>query len=234
MQQKNSVQSFRVIYFLCMYTCTKATAVCDFSSQGIADINMALLAPCLNSDEITYIINSISFIPNTYFIPLPVTTINLRSNQLSTIEDFAFQNLQNLTTLKIFYNTPLRRITKNMLKGLSKLEFLQLNLNSIDTLEKGCFSDLSSLQTLMLDNNDLKHIFSAIFDPLNRPSNLHSFKFSNNPIECDCDLTWLVRADGVWLTVSYSSMTSCAGPAAMAGRVWNTLNEHEFSSHGKD
>ena len=92
--------------------------------------------------------------------PSLITEIILHSNSIKTVEDGAFNN-----------------------NNLNHLERLDLSDNMISIIADKAFGNVSSLEWLMLHNNDLTGLNLTILD--NMP-NLKKLSLHNNPWECDC------------------------------------------------
>lgn len=117
--------------------------------------------------------NQLQRIPARIFsLAKKLNNLVLSRNRIDTIEDFAFDGLDNLEQLGLAKNqlTSLKRYT---FAGLTKLVNLNLRDNDISTIEDGAFS-LPKLDELYLSKNRLKTLSDRIFDgtPLLRNINL--------------------------------------------------------------
>jgi len=93
--------------------------------------------------------------------------IHFYHNNISTIEDWAFRNLPNLTLLDISRNS-FTGIARNTFTGLSKLVNLDLSQGILSFIETGTFDTLTKLQTLSLGRNNFSTrqdwLFSGLFN----------------------------------------------------------------------
>ncbi|KAJ0173947.1 hypothetical protein K1T71_010093 [Dendrolimus kikuchii] len=106
-----------------------------------------------------------------------VKEIDLRNQNITSIEDFAFLGLDNV--LSIFLNNnKISSLSKKSFNNLKQLNILDLSNNEISNInfEK---EDLIQLLTLLLKNNNLTHINQEQFLGLNR---LQLLDISNNNI----------------------------------------------------
>lgn len=92
-----------------------------------------------------------------------IREIILHKNQISEIEDGAFEKNKKLEQLDLSENN-FTKITKNMFRGdLGDLLEIQLKYNFIDYVEVGSFDDLATLETIDLSHNCLQHLPSGLF-----------------------------------------------------------------------
>ncbi|XP_015771310.1 PREDICTED: G-protein coupled receptor GRL101-like isoform X2 [Acropora digitifera] len=105
-----------------------------------------------------------------------LTTLSLRSNQISKIEKNAFNYSRNLIYLYLQENT-LEVLPNEGFNGLSRLNILDISNNRIKRLFSKTFAGLSSLEILDISNNRIKRLFSKTFAGL---SSLEILKMRNN------------------------------------------------------
>ena len=166
--------------------------------------------------------NSFGSIPFGYFVSLPqLTRLDLDSNQINFVADYAFIDLSNLIWLD-FWNNKLEVITVRMLKGLYILEELWLYKNHIHTLQLGCFSELTNLKHLLLNDNQLKTVPEGVFYPNHLPIRLSYFTIHENPLLCDCQIFWILAGEGKWITINGKYKTICSQPPSLSGTSWST------------
>ncbi len=196
------------------------------NSQGLTDLSAVTLP---EGEEITFVSfqnNDLTRVPVGYFKNLPsLDILHLSTNEISVIEDKSFLNVPSITMLGIHTNQ-LREIKTHMFSGLVNLRKLYLHRNQINLVQPDSFKDLSSLNEFNIFSNQLHTLTESVFDALNHPSALYSFTLKENPLECDCLLSWLLITD--WLNVAYASNTICAGPSDMIGRQWNSLSVEDL------
>ena len=94
----------------------------------------------------------------------------LKSNNLALIEN-SFNSLKNLKLLDLSANLILG-IYINDFSGLSELLELNLNSNSLETIESDSFSSLKKLKVLRMNTNYLKSLDADVFNGLDQLQNL--------------------------------------------------------------
>jgi hypothetical protein len=82
----------------------------------------------------------------------PTETLNLTSNNISSIEPSDFSELTNLTGLYLFFNR-LSSIEPGDFSGLTSLMWLNLESNQISSIEAGAFCEQVNLEDLSLRDN---------------------------------------------------------------------------------
>ncbi|XP_076253360.1 uncharacterized protein LOC143191825 [Rhynchophorus ferrugineus] len=112
---------------------------------------------------------------NRFFL---LKTLNLRRNELSSIQADAFIGLKRLLHLDLSSNY-LTILTDNMFAGLVNLDILNLNKNQIFHVQPYAFTGLVNLKYLYLNNNDLKRLDERMFRDL---SNLKILYLEHNQI----------------------------------------------------
>ena len=104
--------------------------------------------------------------------PSTLQTLDLTNNSTTFLQDGVFQDLNNLTSLRLHGNQ-LFSVSRGTWKGLGSLQLLDLHYNKIQTLPANIFLFLKSLETLKLDlikSTVSAQIFGMAF---------HLFKFWN-------------------------------------------------------
>ncbi len=194
--------------------------------QGITDITVHTIPGATTVARFQF--NSISFVPANFFVNLPsLLEIWLGENVITDIDNSTFSAVPTVTLIALHSNQ-LTVIREMMFSGLPNLGTLWLTHNAIHTVELGCFKDNTALTLLDVYDNYLQNLPRGMFGFDNHPTNLNEFKMQTNPLQCDQDLCWLKQVDTTWITVTHASLTECAGPAALAGRKWDTLTEMEL------
>lgn len=155
-----------------------------------------------------------------------LNTLHLNENGISVIPDNAFDRKQPVLRELIMTENQIERIGNNAFTSLSSLELINLDGNQISKLAPSALeihtSNSQSLLRIFLRNNKLTDqsfppgVFSKlrvrVFLNLNMnrisrvPQNIfESFHHRKsvltlvkNPIECDCDLRWLVEANALY------------------------------------
>jgi len=141
-----------------------------------------------------------------------LSTLNLAMNMLRTVPS-VLQYGEKLTGLNLNEN-PIAMITEDSFKDLNMLQVLNMSvMPELEILEERAFEPLSSLQYLRCNYNyKLKYINSEVFGTNQPPlvevdlSENHiltldektfswwsgdNFNIQNNPLFCDCHMTWI-------------------------------------------
>ena len=128
----------------------------------------------------------ITSIPQYMFTQLGnLTFLNLSGNpgiQLNTPS--LFSSLQQLDTLSL-EGCEVRHVDPGVFGGLTNVVDLQLNSNAFAELPLDLFRNMVHLRRLQLNNNNLIHLPEKMFDS---NDNLEYVQVSNNPWRCDCGL----------------------------------------------
>ncbi|XP_044761237.1 protein toll-like [Coccinella septempunctata] len=107
-----------------------------------------------------------------------VTELKLRANDLTTLGDGFFENFPELISLELDRNN--LRLQENSLSTLSKLKFISISDNHLETLQRNLFRNLSSLQKLYIWKNELRVIERHTLEGL---KNLEVLELAFNKIE---------------------------------------------------
>ncbi len=91
-------------------------AAYDFENSGISDLNDISIGTDATTVKLGH--NSFVSIPAGYFVNLPdLEELKINAGLVSSIEDFAFQYLGNLTELNL-NNQQLTTVSRNMFRGM--------------------------------------------------------------------------------------------------------------------
>ncbi|XP_047223173.1 carboxypeptidase N subunit 2 [Girardinichthys multiradiatus] len=117
--------------------------------------------------------NSLKTVPLGMFDCLKqLEVLQMKSNILSDLPPFLFQDLSSLRVLDISHNK-LQEITRVTFSGLASLEILKLNNNLIHNLMFDTFHNISQLTELNLEWNRIEHLDEGIFSVLTNLSVLN-------------------------------------------------------------
>lgn len=122
-------------------------------------------------------------------LDLPVETLLLSNNRISSVHEQAFQKLKDLKNLKLNYNR-IQNVKRSMLSSNSRLQFLDLSYNQLSSLPKDMFSGLKELHSLILRGNAFKVLEKTYMKDIF--PQLFFFDVVDNPLECDCELSWVL------------------------------------------
>lgn len=184
-------------------------------------------------------VNRISVLEDGAFDRLDhLETLLLSSNQLKAINSGDLGNLMSLTRLEVASNqiqrmdetvfdcaplikelvlkdNQLDSIPKESITSLRFLDFLDISENpGVTFIESDALIGLQSLKTMDLNDCNISGIQNNAFDGLGK---INTVKLKNNPLKCDCLLSWLPR----WLSrkpeVSFDGAV-CQAPRGIAGK----------------
>ncbi|KAM3939823.1 toll-like receptor 3 [Leptodactylus fuscus] len=161
-----------------------------------------------------------------------LTLLDLGNNNIANIDEDFLSGLYNLRILSLQHNN-LARLWKKanpggpvlFLKGLRRLEVLDLLSNGFDEIPDEAFKDLSNLTILNLGENNLyilppslfqdqrslialdlhKNIITSVEENIfkNVFSNLKNLSMGNNPFDCTCgSIAWFAN----WLNTTNTSV----------------------------
>ncbi|XP_078365434.1 uncharacterized protein LOC144649737 isoform X2 [Oculina patagonica] len=117
--------------------------------------------------------NNIQVIEASAFYKMyKIYAINLNGNRLRNITNGTFYYRKTLRTLNLT-NNPLQYIHAGLLRGLSRLTDLQMELCGIKEIEPKSFASSKPLQTLNLARNSLKRINNTFFKDLRYLAHLY-------------------------------------------------------------
>jgi len=137
----------------------------------------------------------------TFHKTTKVSTINLHGNQIGTIEAKTFKLQDGGNSIDIGDNL-IGEIAHKAFVLPATTESLSLELrlynNRLTTLDEG--------------------VFGSVFPYVTR------FSIQGNPLECGCDLVWLMSSPAYWSTVTYYS------PSCADGRLLADLDLEYYSS----
>ncbi len=212
-----------VTLFFVLCVISKQTTF-DRQSQSITDITVHTIPA--GTTIVRFDWNSITYIPGSYFENLlNLDEIWLIGNAITDFADTAFSQVPSVTKICLQQNQ-LTVIREMMFSGLPNLSDLRISLNQIHTIEQGSFKNNMALTILAIHGNSLETVSQSIFAPNNHPTSLDLIYMYNNPLQCDQDLCWIKQDNTI--TVAVATAVECIGPAALAGRMWDTLTEHEI------
>ncbi|KAA0191005.1 hypothetical protein HAZT_HAZT007101 [Hyalella azteca] len=117
--------------------------------------------------------------------------LDLSHNQIDVIEDNALQHLNKLQELILNHNRVVA-ISGWSFAHVPKLTTLRLADNALLAVTEDLVHKLPSLSTLDLGANDITFLQPHAF---NSTPNLQHLSLTDNPLHCDCSLSWL----RVWL-----------------------------------
>eukprot|EP00057_Strongylocentrotus_purpuratus_P012348 XP_011666822.1 PREDICTED: toll-like receptor 3 [Strongylocentrotus purpuratus] len=132
----------------------------------------------------------ISDLPPGIFQQLSVLQeLNLDHCDIKNLHPLVFSGLESLQKLSLKGNN-IQHIHDDLLSGLGQIKTINFEGNRIAYLEELMFSNNWKLTNLSLANNRLTRLIQSTFKPIF--SSISSLDLSMNPINCNCDLKWLI------------------------------------------
>ena len=138
-------------------------SVCNCTSNNIID------GFILKGDHVNCSSKGLDSIPTD--LPNNTNYLWLQNNNISVIEDNAFNNISMLFTLDLHHND-ISVIEETTFNHLPYLIGLNLSENSISVIEDTTFNHLPSLRLLWLNNNEISVIKDNTFNNLVNLQNL--------------------------------------------------------------
>ena len=115
--------------------------------------------------------------------------LNLDYCNIRNLHPLVFSGLESLQKLSLKGNN-IQHIHDDVLSRLGQIKSINFKGNDIAYLEELMFSSNWNLTNLSLANNRLTRVYQSTFKPIF--SSISSLDLSMNPIECNCDLKWLI------------------------------------------
>uniref|UniRef100_A0A4W5R2N9 Leucine rich repeat neuronal 1 n=1 Tax=Hucho hucho TaxID=62062 RepID=A0A4W5R2N9_9TELE len=115
--------------------------------------------------------------------------LDLNKNPVHKIQEGDFRNMLHLKELGINNMAELVSIDRYALDNLPELTKLEgTNNPKLSFVHRTAFRDVSSLESLMLNNNALNAIYQRTVEAL---PNLREISLHSNPLRCDCVIQWM-------------------------------------------
>ena len=168
--------------------------------------------------------------PGTFDGVTGLERLNLSVNHIKAFEDGVFENLADLEELNIS-NNQLRAIDRDTFRGLSSLRDLTIVGGLLSTLHPDAFDHLSALERLNLHGNAITELPADIF--ADAPNSLWEIRLSDNELS-SLDSETFANLTGVEiLTLSYNELTSLPEDLfdGLTGMQQLSLNNNDFSSN---
>lgn len=115
--------------------------------------------------------------------------LDLNKNPVHKIQEGDFRNMLRLKELGINNMMELVSIDRYALDNLPELTKLEATNNpKLSYVHRLAFRDMSSLESLMLNNNALTALYQHTVEVL---PNLREISLHSNPLRCDCVIQWM-------------------------------------------
>eukprot|EP00057_Strongylocentrotus_purpuratus_P021542 XP_011676016.1 PREDICTED: insulin-like growth factor-binding protein complex acid labile subunit [Strongylocentrotus purpuratus] len=154
------------------------------------------------------ILRHVDAIPPWVFKPLTaLQNLSLEDCQISLLHPLAFEALKSLRVLNLGGNK-IKQLPTDIFKHLGQTTNIDLHNNWLANLDKNLFLNNCRLTTLLLSDNKLTRLNQSTFKLIG-PS-LTSVDLSRNPIDCNCELSWLLDWIGAPLVLMNKNQTICS------------------------
>ncbi|GFQ90828.1 uncharacterized protein TNCT_585171 [Trichonephila clavata] len=149
-----------------------------------------------------------------------VTIFHLVDTKTVRLANGVFENLKSLTSLHV-RNSKLKILKRSMFAKPAAVETLNFESNQIEFLPDDMFSDMPSLREIVLTNNKISMMKEAVFGQVLK--NLDDLVLDGNPINCNCELSWIGKED------KHSIRGVCTEPDFRKGKPIKELTDKDFA-----
>ena len=154
------------------------------------------------------LLSFISDLPPGIFQQLSVLQeLNLDYCDIKNLHPLVFSGLESLQKLSLEGNN-IHHIHDDVLSGLDQIQNINFEGNRIAYLEELMFSNNWKLTNLSLADNRLTRLNQSTFKPIF--SSISSLDLSMNPIDCNCDLKWLIDWLNELISLKNKDETICS------------------------
>uniref|UniRef100_A0A8P4KD03 Slit homolog 1 protein n=1 Tax=Dicentrarchus labrax TaxID=13489 RepID=A0A8P4KD03_DICLA len=159
-------------------------------------------------------------------LPEAMTEIRLEQNGIKSVPPGAFTSYKKLRRIDketfIQINVTYFPICDLLIKEL-------LNANKIHCIRASVFKDLENLALLSLYDNKIQSLAKGTFSSLHSIQTLH---LAQNPFVCDCNVKWL--ADFLRSNPIETSGARCASPRRLANKRIAQIKSNKFRCSGTE
>uniref|UniRef100_A0A668A7H7 Slit homolog 1 protein n=1 Tax=Myripristis murdjan TaxID=586833 RepID=A0A668A7H7_9TELE len=210
----------------CPPMCSCSNNIVDCRGRGLTAIP-AHLPEAMT--EIRLEQNGIKSVPPGAFTSYKkLRRIDLSNNQISEIAPDAFQGLRALNSLNrtemFLSKTKSDHLASRLMSSCSLL-----NANKIHCIRASVFKDLENLALLSLYDNKIQSLAKGTFSSLHSIQTLH---LAQNPFVCDCNVKWL--ADFLRSNPIETSGARCASPRRLANKRIAQIKSNKFRCSGTE
>lgn len=164
----------------------------NLSNNRISRLPDSIFVSCANLERLDISRNLLKYIHPSLFIGLRIQKLFLQQNSLEVVGS-AFTNLKELQELNLSSNEIYDAIQKNMFP--KSLEMLDISYNRIDTVRPRAFDGLDNVRMVDLRYNQINTLSVEALRVSTSKYAQTGFRINNNPLLCDCELTWLRNWD---------------------------------------
>ncbi|XP_003727622.3 toll-like receptor 3 [Strongylocentrotus purpuratus] len=179
-----------------------------FTNISLFDGLFSLTTLDLSENSIGSIYDSADYLSPWVFKPLSaLQNLSLEDCQISFLNPLAFEALKFLRVLNLRGNK-IKQLSIDIFKNFGQMTNIDLHNNRLTYLDKNLFLNNSRLTTLLLSENKLTRLNQSTFKLIG-PS-LTSVDLSGNPIDCNCELSWLLAWISGPLVLMNKNKTICS------------------------
>ncbi|KAK9497448.1 hypothetical protein O3M35_004157 [Rhynocoris fuscipes] len=184
-----------------------------FKSVGLVHLHKIYLRECKIRD-----INKDAFRGLQILIEL-----DLSENNILTLHPGTFRDNIRLRLLYLNHN-PIQKLEDGLFANMTFLQTVDFRECELSHIGYRTFTNVSSLNHLLLDGNKLTHLKLSVVEKLVK---LRSLGLIRNPWRCDCYL----RAFRDWVIERnlYVQGTSCVEPMRLQDKNWNEISSEKFA-----
>jgi Leucine-rich repeat (LRR) protein len=138
------------------------------SNNLIVSVNVQAFKNCSALKELDLNSNAITEVPAALTELSFLRTLDLGENQITTLKNGSFKNMESLTGLRLVDNG-IGNLSDGMFWDLPNLQVLNLSKNKVQQISQGTFTRNTQLQAIRLDGNfltDINGVFVALINLL--------------------------------------------------------------------
>lgn len=201
--------------------------ILDSNPLGIVPKNAFKVAGLLNLQKISMRSCHIREIHENAFRDLKnLKDLDLSLNNITKLQPKTFDGNNNLQNLKVAHN-PIRSLMPYQFPPLRNLKMIDFSHCMLDTIDRKAFQNLGSgagVDSIFLNNNNLRNIMMETFMPLH---SLKTLTLHGNLWVCDCKLKHL--RDFIVGKKLYNRPTACNEPTRLNGKMWDDVSPRDFA-----
>ncbi|XP_018563628.1 leucine-rich repeat and immunoglobulin-like domain-containing nogo receptor-interacting protein 2 [Anoplophora glabripennis] len=203
-------------------------SVLDISSAGLCNVSANAFRGLTGLRNLNLADNKLTQIPTEHLSHLArLEELTIGQNDFATIQKGAFKGLTNLRKIDITGAKYLEHIEKGAFSDNLNLETIILVSNKkLEKLEDGTLVGLPNLKHLVLRENS----FKTLSESITSWNELRALELTDNPINCDCHLLWLLNS------INSKNLTNvqCSTPLQLRDRSLRTLTADDLGCSFSD